>query len=196
MENFVQIVNISNDHWICLSNKLSSPGVVEVFDSKPHYTFNSFVLREQVAVILKTKEKSFELRHIDVQRQNGSADCALFAIAFATTLCMGEDPHISNYRQEEMRLHLAYCFQGQKMLPFPAPDRPRRLRKERLIHRDTVAVFCTCRMPWDKYNSKNGPLVHCQMCKEWFHQQCMNIEQKIVDYPTLKYNCNACLGIV
>ena len=32
-----QIINISQSHWVCASNMLSPPGVVEVYDSMPAY---------------------------------------------------------------------------------------------------------------------------------------------------------------
>ena len=63
----------------------------------------------QVAVILKTSEKSFDLYHIDVQRQVGGSDCYLFAVAFAASLCARKDPHTEHYAQTEMRQHLARC---------------------------------------------------------------------------------------
>ena len=53
VKGFVQIINISNQHWVCVSNILSSPGVIEVYDSLPQYTFNSSSLRQQVAAIIK-----------------------------------------------------------------------------------------------------------------------------------------------
>ncbi len=55
------------------------PGVVDVYDSMGSYW---------------TPDKEFELRYIDVQHQSGSADCGLFAIAFADALCNGMDPHL------------------------------------------------------------------------------------------------------
>lgn len=67
--NFIQVVNVSNIHWVCVSNVLSSPGVAEVYDSKPNYSIGSSVLHEQVAKILRSEEKSFQLNHVDVQRQ-------------------------------------------------------------------------------------------------------------------------------
>ena len=61
--NFVQIVNISCIHWVCVSNVLSSPGVVEVCDSKPNCSVGS-VLHRQVAKLLRTAEKLFELKYL------------------------------------------------------------------------------------------------------------------------------------
>ena len=48
----------------------------------PGYTFKSSTLQRQVAAIVRTPHRSFDLYHVDVQCQNGSVDCALFAIAF------------------------------------------------------------------------------------------------------------------
>ena len=123
VQDFVQIVNIAQNHWVCISNKLSLPGIIEVYDSMPWYSINSLNLCKQAAAILKTSDSSFELNHVDVQRQCGSSDCALFTIAFATTLCMGGDPHNSSYDQAAMRLHLMRCFESQKMALFPPGDR-------------------------------------------------------------------------
>ena len=74
-ENFIQIINLSRQHWVCVSNVFSSPGVVEVFDSMLSYSFNSFPLKVQVAAIMRTSEESFLLRHIKVQRQVGTSVC-------------------------------------------------------------------------------------------------------------------------
>ena len=112
--DFIQIVNISRSHWVCVSNVFSSPGVVEVFDSMPAYSKTLSGLKRQVAAILKTSEKSFDLYHVDVQRQVGGSDCCLFAIAFAASLCVRKDPHTERYAQAEMRQHLARCFEERK----------------------------------------------------------------------------------
>ena len=71
-KNFVQIMNISQNHWICASNILTPPGVVEVYDSMPLYSAHSSALMRQVATILQTPQAEFELRH--VQRQVGESD--------------------------------------------------------------------------------------------------------------------------
>ena len=43
-----------------------------------------------------TKEPQIEVLHIDVQQQRNTKDCGLFALAFATALCSGQEPrHLS-----------------------------------------------------------------------------------------------------
>ncbi len=195
VEDFVQVVNIARNHWVCVSNTLSPPGVVEVYDSMPSYSIKSSSLQKQVAVIIKAPTRSFELKHVDVQRQVGSSDCALFAMAFATTLCMGGDPHIASYVQGAMRPHLIRCFENRTILPFPAPDRPRRLGRQRVINKQKINVFCICRLLWDKHDLKRGPLVHCYMCNEWFRKLCLGIDQEVIDQRASRYACNACLGL-
>ena len=126
---------------MCVSNVLSSPGVVEIYDSMPFYTTKSTDLHIQVAKIMKTKEKSFMLKYVDVQCQSGARECALLAIAYATALCTGSDPHLTNFIQEDLRAHLYKCFDSHLMLPFPAPDHQRRAGRQRIIHAKSVDVF-------------------------------------------------------
>ena len=127
--NFVQVINIDSQHWVCSSNIGCPEGVVDVYDSIPAYSIGSTTLKKQIATILNTKSPSFKLRFIDVQRQNGSDDCALFAIAFAVTLCHGQDPNLIRYDQNQMRNHLFKCFQEGKITPFPEKEKPRRVRQ-------------------------------------------------------------------
>ena len=160
----------------------------------PHTHYKHLTLL-QVASILKTPEKSFDLHHVDVQRQRGGSDCGLFAIAFATSLCMRKDPHIQQYSQSSMREHLALCLTEKKMADFAHPERKRRLGRQRVINRKKVDVFCICRLPWDKYDAKRGPLVQCVTCREWFHQNCSNIDTDIVNQPAAKFICTSCLNL-
>ena len=51
-------------------------------------------LKKQLVVIIKCVFPSFYIRYVEVERQVGTADCGLFAIAFALTLCLGSDPHM------------------------------------------------------------------------------------------------------
>ena len=78
------------------------PGIVHVYDSRPSCSTNSSRLHRQLAAIMKTEDASFTVKHVDVQRQVGSSDCGLFAIAFATSLCSGLDPHTLKYDQSIM----------------------------------------------------------------------------------------------
>ena len=82
-DDFVQIINISGQHWVCASNVNCPPGIVDVYDSIPSYSIGSQSLRLQLAAILQTQEPQFHICFVDVQ----------FAIANATVLCGGLDPY-------------------------------------------------------------------------------------------------------
>ena len=88
--DFIQIINISNQHWVCASNVLCMTDTVEIYDSKPCHSIGAATLHTQIAKILKVREKSFDLRHIDVQRQKGGSDCALFAMAKQSHFALAE----------------------------------------------------------------------------------------------------------
>ena len=173
--DFVQIINLSRNHWVCVSNINCPPGMVDVYDSILAYSTGSVALRKQVAAILKTQNRNFELRFVDVQRQSGGGDCALFAIATAVSLCAGQDPHLASFDQNQMRSHLHRCFIAGKLTSFPQSSRKRRLARHRVITRKTVTIYCSCRQPWDRRDNTAGDLVQCKICKEWYHSSCENI---------------------
>ena len=120
------------------------------------------------------------------------SDCGLFAVAFATALCSGIDPFTCSFKQTEMRSHLLTCFESHQLSTFPAPDRPRRLAHCRVLSTKRVPVYCVCRLPWNKYDKKRGPLVKCHSCKLWFHQFCLNIDNDIIVNKSAQFYCDFC----
>ena len=193
VHSFVQILHLPN-HWVCISNLFSPPGTVDVYNSLPSMSKSSLALFKQVAAILKTSNRFFQLRHVNVQHQNGTADCGLFAIANAVVLCMKGNPHTCNFNQDTMHPHLYKCFMESNIRPLPSLGRPRRSGIKKFLSLETVQVFCLCRLPWDKYDTLRGPMVHCSKCKEWYHRLCCNIPKKTIDNPTSSYICPSCLS--
>ena len=62
----------------------------------------SRVLFKQAAGLVHCPGKELTVRFIDIQSQNGTDDCGVFAIAFATALCNDVDPHSLSLEQKEM----------------------------------------------------------------------------------------------
>lgn len=56
---------------------------------------------------------------IETQKQEGSNDCGLFAIAIATAIVHGADPTRLRFDQVAMRNHLVQCFKDGVMTLFP-----------------------------------------------------------------------------
>ncbi len=189
--NFVQILYINGNHWVCTSNRFSPAGAVDVFDCST-CSRNSRTLKRQLALILQCPAASFCVRHIDVQRQNGSSECGLFAIAFAYTLCLGLDPSTIRYDQAQMRTHYEACINDEEFEMFPTlPYHHRQAaRQNRVKSEKQLRIFCKCRLPWDKDDTTKGAMIQCSRCKEWYHEHCCNINS--TDYTIKKYICDKC----
>ena len=182
----VQVIHINGNHWVCVSNKFSPKGTVDVLDCSSG-NGNSTSLKRQLAIILKCRSAFFRVRHVEVQRQTGYADCGIFAIAFAYTLCSGLDPHTIHYNQALMRPHFELCIDNEKFAMFLTSGQTTR---KRLKFVKIVDIFCTCRMPWDKDDVVRGPMVQCCKCKEWYRENCCNINMNT--YITKEYICDKC----
>ena len=122
--------------------------------------------------------------------KNGINDCALFAMAFATSLCWHQDPWTKIYLQSSLRGHFIDCCKTNDISPFPSSNESRRGKQNEIIHSEAVNVFCVCRLPWNKNYTSRGSLAQCSVCKEWFHELCMKINKEIIHKPLLKYKCN------
>ena len=89
ISEFIQIVNIGA-HWVCISTLGCQGGIVRIFDSL--YSKPSSVAIDHACRILHHPQNTVTFLNKRVQKQVGSSDCALFALAFATDLCYGLYP--------------------------------------------------------------------------------------------------------
>lgn len=178
---FVQIVCIRGNHWICLSSTRCQPSTVYVYDSL-HGKLDAHT-KKVVADLMQSKADQIEIRYADVQRQSGGSDCGLFALAFATTLCFGENPETISYTQSAMREHLLSCIEKGQLLKFP--QRARRRPKPALI--DHFPIFCVCRLG---YNGEE--MVECSTCQNWYHVACVHVPLNLLQNKELPWSCAAC----
>ena len=182
--DFVQIVN-TGSHWVCLSSIAtpSASGTVRIFDSL--YLKPSSIAIEHACRMLMFPGDQVTLVNEKVQRQVGSNDCGLFALAFATDLCHGLDPVNQRYEQGSMRQHYVSCLENGAMLPFPKTTRkvPLHISSKKL----SVAIYCVCRMPYDKEE-----YVQCSYrCRAWYHTSCVKIPEWAINSGR-KWKCGKC----
>lgn len=118
-----------------------------------------------------------------MQRQRGSNDCSLFALAFATSLCNGTCPTAMSYTQKSMRTHLLDCLVNHKMSVFPGRTRQPRVNEISVVH---VYLVCKCRLP------EEGNMAQCNLCNERFHQTCESISDEVWMDSGDKWLCTAC----
>ena len=181
MSEFVQIINVGA-HWVSLSTISCTPGVVKVYDSL-YRKHNNVVIEHACRMILHAGPEVTFL-YEKVQKQLGSSDCGLFALAFATDLCHGLDPTKQSYNQEMMRRHFVDCLEKGEMTPFP--NTAKRVPFHLAMQKTKVPIFCICRLPYDKEE-----YVQCCKCHDWYHTDCVKVPEWAVNTKR-KWGCRKC----
>ena len=180
---YVQILCISGNHWICISSIGCQQSTINVYDSL-HGHLDAHT-KKLVADLMQSKEKVIDVCYCDVQRQSGPNDCGLFAIAFATALCFGEDPTTLGFTQTTMRHHLFSCIQAGKMTQFTTRST---LRRPKPALKEKLAIYCICRLGDD-----GTEMVECSKCQEWFHLKCIHVPKQVLKNKDIPWQCSSCV---
>lgn len=162
---FVQVLHNGRDHWLTATNKNCKAGVVRVYDSK-HELPNAHV-RKQIAAMAQTRQSVLVLQSMNVDRQKLKGSCGLLAVAYAASLCMGQDPVNIVYTHAVLRRHLKDCVIAGSLQPFPV-DKFRTVRKC-ISFEVKEKVYCTCRQIY----AKDADMIECRHCKGWYHPKCI-----------------------
>ncbi len=182
----VQILNDSNQHWVCVSTIGCPPNTIDIYDSSFKKVTPNII--KQISLFLHCWAPYFTIRIISAQLQQGGSDCALFAIATATCLCHGESPNSILWDQKLMRAHLLKSFEQGKMLPFPGRAlQDWKIGTEVVVKDQKVRVYCSCRMP-----NNRKKMAQCSKCDDWFHQSCENIADAVFRRKA-PFVCNSCM---
>ena len=141
----------------------------------------------QICSIVRSQKKSITIEIMDVLKQRGCVDCGLFALAFSTSLCIGEQPSEKRYSQKDLRAHLYSVFDSDSSSPqsFPSSNRqkvPANLVKKTMV----VPVFCHCHLP------EEGNMIECCQCLEWYHEKCENIDEEVWEKEEIDWVCKGC----
>ena len=174
-KSFIQILHVDSTHWITVSNvKCHSNNEVIVYDSR--YTGLSLKTKLKVSALMQ-KHSITQLKFLiaNLQQQNDSCSCGLFAITTATELAFGVgDPIMCQWHKPQMRSHLLQSLESKLMTPFPRNDR--RTRKKTYLSTIEEEIYCICRQVND---TKRG-MVICSICKAWYHLDCMGLEEELI----------------
>ena len=177
---FVQVLNVLGDHWLTVSNiGCGNHFTIRVFNSLRGRLPMS--AKKVVADILQCQKKSITIIYESVQIPDGASDCGLFALAFAMSLCHGNNPSKELYNQEAMRDHLLRFLEDGKLCQFPSLGK-RRSRQKAGIER--VPIYCVCRLPEE--------MIQCSECAEWYHTSCVVVDRKAIVNCDQKWNCIKC----
>ena len=168
-------------HWVTVSTIACPPSTVVVYDSL--YSALPTQTKEQICSLLHSQEPSIQLNFGNVQSQNNSCDCGVFALAFLTALCEGKHPEELYFKRNELRQHLLKCLEVESIIQFPSKVVRRR---KKITRRDYIKIFCSCR------TQEGGKMIECANCKEWFHEECVVVSKKVWQQPDYKWSCENC----
>ena len=91
---FVQILHVQGHHWITIY--AVHYGLIFIYDSMAPVI--SHTVQMQAAAILQSSRSDIVFEAQRMIPQEGVSDCGLFAIAYATDLCIGNNPAAYRYR--------------------------------------------------------------------------------------------------
>lgn len=131
-------------------------------------------------MMLRSESSPITLSFQAVQEQCGNDDCGFFSLAYATSLCAGENPAEVNYDQHLFRGHLLSCIQQKKIALFPRTD----TRRQVPIPCITLSfdICCICRLPED------GRMFQCIRC-----DRCCHVHPEYNgNNPNSQWCCNSC----
>ena len=191
--DFVQVIHVEPNHWACLSNKFVSSDcchhTVNLYDSLHTVPDVEGSIVKQACVILNCFESTITINVINVQTQQGTSDCGLFALAMAADLCRDIDPVNVAYDQESMRPHLEECYAKSHFSPFPSKVHVCK-KQCHIVNSVMVEVYCTCRQP------EKIPMVECDLCSDWYHTKCANVSDDTLTFietnKDIPWYCPSC----
>lgn len=189
---FIQIINKDNNHWITVSRiGLNQPAIMKIYDSMRSYDYG-IKMKELFASLIHAKEPSILLAIENIQQQQDSCNCGLFAIAFATAESFGHSLKRFNFDVQKMRTHLISCLEKGMMSPFPGEVK---IQPSPLNIIATYRIYCSCRMPYDAASGE--PMLQCNLCDERFHQRCeKNHAVQWVGINENNWYCAKCMPII
>ncbi len=182
-KKFVQILHANSNHWITISTIQCPPSPVKVYDTN-HERLNS-QMKSTIADLLQTDQNFIVVEYINVQKQKGSDDCGLLAIAIATALCCEEKPELLQIDQAKSREHLRLAFEQKLLTQFPSQSV---CREEPYLGWDKIKVYCYCRQIDD-----GRRMIRCDGCEDWFHVNCAKISpERLKKIKSSVWLCKSC----
>ena len=106
--DFVQLLHVNNNHWVCVSSINCAPGYVNLMDS-----LSSSVLSQEIIGLVENLPgpRYKGINQLPVQQQHNLSDCGVFAIAFATS-CIWAKPISSTFSYTNDAPSLAVLFES------------------------------------------------------------------------------------
>ena len=136
---------LGQNHWVYTSNIGAKRGEILMGSLAMQIPINrSMILQMAQIYQAPNNHSTISVKVLPVQQQNGYRDCYLFAIAFATEICRGQDPSRAVFIQTQMRGHLLKCLTKGNMMPFPQLPQQETATLPLQINAPTTCEHNTC----------------------------------------------------
>ncbi|XP_071849794.1 uncharacterized protein [Apostichopus japonicus] len=173
---FVQIIHLPN-HWVTVSTIGCRKSEVKLYDSMIANAY-SLSMTQLITSMMMSMDPQITILVMDVTQQQDSRSCGVYALAFASALCLHIEPSTLNFSQSRMYPDLKRCLQEERMTLIGA-EKGSNLSK---VNKRIVAkIYCTCRGP-----DVGNTMMQCFICMEWFHEECVGV------VPVGKFICRFC----
>ena len=113
-------------------------------------------------------KSSLRVEIASVQQQQGLHDCGLFAIAYATEICLGRKPDEAQFDQNLMRQHLKKILNEKNFKRFPMSKHGVIIPRPSCCVKN-IELYCICHMP----ESFDVKMIACDDCNNWYHFSCV-----------------------
>ena len=116
VKNKIQIIHcLHKEHWIVATTVGCEANVVKVYDSAFHSI--DYATEKVIVNLFQYTDTLPTIKLGRLQKQKGSNDCGVFAIACATAIAFGAQPEKQNLTQNMMRAHLVNCLSSESVFP-------------------------------------------------------------------------------
>ena len=174
----LQIIHIRGSHWATI--QIMNGNEILLYDSA--YSTVTLDTVDVISKLIHCTESTITIHIMNVSKQAGTMDCALFAMATVTSLALGDDPVTVVYDQQQLRSHFLESLVTRNIKAFPL------LKSKRVASRykksEKFQVYCYCRMRYD-----GSKMICCDSCEEWYHLRCIKTDSIDVD----KWFCDNCV---
>ena len=167
---WIQIIHDGSLPWLTCTTIGCKEGEINNYDSL--YNFLSDETQKQVASILHFRGNTIKCNFKNFQKQVGSVDCGLFAIAAATHLRHEADPSQFVYNQQAMSKHLIECLENEKMSVFPTVYDNGNFIEKKLPTVCCINICSECSLPV-KDGEKVQDVAKCTNCGKVRHLSCL-----------------------
>ena len=121
MTNKIQIIHCEKrHHWIVASTTNITGGTNDIFTvmDSVYHTIDEDT-KQIICNLFQYGPKQPTIKLIRTQKQEGSSDCGVFAVAIATAIVLGKNPTKSAFQQKSMRSHFVNCLNQEHFTLFP-----------------------------------------------------------------------------